>query len=418
MFTKEEVLAASRKYFHGDELAATVFTTKYAITDKDGVIWENTPDDMHQRLAKEFARIERKYDNPMNEAEIFRLLSSWEVVPQGSPMSGIGNDHQLQSLSNCFVVGAPEDSYAGILHTDQQQVQIMKRRGGVGFDISNLRPKGMVTSNAARTTDGLAIFMERFSNSTREVAQGGRRGALMISIDIRHPEIETFINIKRNLDKVTGANISIRLTDDFMLAAANNKNYTQQWPVDSANPECAKSVSARKIWDMIIDSAWTMAEPGVLFWDNVIKSSIPDCYADLGFKTESCNPCAELVLCRDDSCRLLLINLAKFIKNAFTGRAYFEWKRFAKVVQQSQRLMDDLIDLEIESVDKIIAKIKADISLFGINSNVARNQGYILKSVRMPQCPTFLAQNITSQLFVFYIIGDYTKACNRNQYVM
>jgi len=360
MYTKEEVLAASRKYFSGDELAATVFTTKYALTDKYGAIWENTPDGMHQRLAKEFARIERKYPNPMNESEIFRLLSSWEVVPQGSPMSGIGNDHQLQSLSNCFVIGAPEDSYAGILHTDQQQVQIMKRRGGVGFDISNLRPKGMVTSNAARTTDGLAIFMERFSNSTREVAQGGRRGALMISIDIRHPEIETFINIKRNLDKVTGANISIRLTDEFMLAAASNKNYTQQWPVDSANPECAKSVSARKIWDMIIDSAWTMAEPGVLFWDNVIKSSIPDCYADLGFKTESCNPCAELVLCRDDSCRLLLINLAKFIKGAFTGNARFEWDRFSKVVQQSQRLMDDLIDLEIESVDKIIAKIKAD----------------------------------------------------------
>ena len=291
VITIESAIEKSKQYFNGDELAASVFPTKYALTDKDGNLHEETPDDMHHRMAKEFARIETSYPNPLSEKEIYDLFSSWEVVPQGSPMSGVGNPYQIQSLSNCFVIDSPEDSYAGILHTDQQQVQIMKRRGGVGFDISKLRPKGLATSNAARTTDGLGVFMERFSNSTREVAQGGRRGALMISIDIRHPEIETFINIKRDLTKVTGANISIRLNDEFMNAVKNDDEFQLQWPVDSDSPTITKTVRATGIWDQIIDSAHQMAEPGIFFWDNVINNSIPDCYADLGFKTVSSNPC-------------------------------------------------------------------------------------------------------------------------------
>jgi ribonucleoside-diphosphate reductase alpha chain len=312
--TIESAIEKSKQYFNGDELAASVFPTKYALTDKDGNLHEETPDDMHHRMAKEFARIETNYPNPLSEKEIYDLFSSWEVVPQGSPMSGVGNPYQIQSLSNCFVIDSPEDSYAGILHTDQQQVQIMKRRGGVGFDISNIRPKGLATSNAARTTDGLGIFMERFSNSTREVAQGGRRGALMISIDIRHPEIETFINIKRDLTKVTGANISIRLNDEFMNAVKNDDEFQLQWPVESGTPAITKTVRATEIWDQIIDSAHQMAEPGIFFWDNVINNSIPDCYADLGFKTVSSNPCGEIVLSPNDSCRLMVVNLAKFVQ--------------------------------------------------------------------------------------------------------
>jgi len=358
--TIESAIEKTREYFNGDELAATVFPTKYALTDKEGNLHEETPDDMHCRMAKEFARIESNYKNPLSEQEIYDMFSSWEVVPQGSPMSGVGNPYQIQSLSNCFVIDSPEDSYAGILHTDQEQVQIMKRRGGVGFDISKIRPKGMATSNAARTTDGLGIFMERFSNSTREVAQGGRRGALMISIDIRHPEIETFINIKRDLTKVTGANISVRLNDSFMNAVRNDSEFILQWPVDSNNPEITKTVRATDIWDQIIDSAHQMAEPGIFFWDNVINNSIPDCYADLGFKTVSSNPCGEIILSPLDSCRLMVVNLAKFVQKPFTKHARFNWDKFASTVQKSQRLMDDLVDLEIEQVDKIINKIQKD----------------------------------------------------------
>tara|TARA_Y100000034_G_C6908869_1_gene422682 strand:- start:130 stop:2583 length:2454 start_codon:yes stop_codon:yes gene_type:complete len=351
---------ASTNYFNGDHLAAAVFVTKYALTDAEGCVLEQTPDDMHRRLAAEFARIESKYPNPMTEDEIYELLSSWQVVPQGSPMSGIGNNNQIQSLSNCFVIDSPADSYAGILHTDQEQVQIMKRRGGVGFDISNIRPKGLATSNAARTTDGIGIFMERFSNSTREVAQGGRRGALMLSISCLHPEIETFINIKRDLTKVTGANISIRLTDKFLNAAQNDEEFQLQWPVDSDNPEITKIVRASEIWDKIIDSAHAMAEPGIFFWDNVIKNSISDCYEDDGFKTVSSNPCGEVVLSSRDSCRLMVINLTKFVQKPFESYARFNWKKFSDVTQKSQRLMDDLVDLEIEQVNKIIGKIHSD----------------------------------------------------------
>jgi ribonucleoside-diphosphate reductase alpha chain len=358
--TIESAIEKSKQYFKGDELAATVFPTKYALTDKEGNLHEETPDDMHHRMAKEFARIEANYKNPLTEKEIYSLFSSWEVVPQGSPMSGVGNPFQVQSLSNCFVIDSPEDSYAGILHTDQQQVQIMKRRGGVGFDISNIRPKGLATSNAARTTDGLGIFMERFSNSTREVAQGGRRGALMISIDIRHPEIETFINIKRDLTKVTGANISIRLNNEFMNAVKNDDEFQLQWPVESDNPTITKIIRATEIWDQIIDSAHQMAEPGIFFWDNVLNNSIPDCYADLGFKTVSSNPCGEIVLSPKDSCRLMVVNLAKFVQKPFTQHARFNWQKFSETVQKAQRLMDDLVDLEVEQVDKIINKIQND----------------------------------------------------------
>ena len=358
--TIESAVEKSKQYFNGDELAASVFHIKYALTDKEGNLQEETPVDMHHRMAKEFARIESNYPNPLSEKEIYDLFSSWEVVPQGSPMSGVGNPYQIQSLSNCFVIDSPADSYAGILHTDQQQVQIMKRRGGVGFDISNIRPKGLATSNAARTTDGIGIFMERFSNSTREVAQGGRRGALMLSVDCRHPEIETFINIKRDLTKVTGANISVRLNNEFMNAVKNDDEYQLQWPVESANPEITKIVRATEIWDKIIDSAHKMAEPGIFFWDTVIDNSIPDCYADLGFKTVSSNPCGEIVLSAKDSCRLMVVNLAKFVQKPFTQHARFNWPKFASAVQKAQRLMDDLVDLEIEQVDKIINKIQND----------------------------------------------------------
>lgn len=357
---KKDAYDQSLEYFSGDELAANVFVTKYALTSKGGNILEKTPRDMHQRLADEFFRVEQKYPNPMTRDEIFSLLDNWEVVPQGSPMSGIGNKDQIQSLSNCFVVDSPQDSYGGILHTDQEQVQIMKRRGGVGFDISNIRPRGLPTSNAARTTDGISVFMERFSNTTREVAQGGRRGALMLTIDIRHPEIESFIDIKRDLTKVTGANISIRINDEFMNAVKSDDDYQLQWPVDSQNPEIVRSVRASEIWDRIIDSAWSMAEPGLLFWDNVTRTSLADIYANEGFTTTSTNPCSELPLCPYDSCRLMVMNLSKFVQKPFTDHARFNFKKFASSVQKAQRLMDDLVDLEAEQIDKIISKIESD----------------------------------------------------------
>lgn len=360
--TFEDAIKDSCEYFGGDELAASVFVTKYALTDKEGNLLESNPDQMHRRLAKEFARIEGKYKNPMSEEEIYGLLKDFKyIVPQGSPMSGIGNTHQFQSLSNCFVVDSPRDSYGGILKTDQEQVQIMKRRGGVGFDISSIRPSGLRTSNAAKTTDGIGVFMERFSNSCREVAQGGRRGALMLTISVHHPDIETFINIKRDLTKVTGANISIRLTDEFMNAVKNDEEVQLRFPVEkNADHTVSRSVSAAKIWDSIIESAHASAEPGLLFWDNVLKYTPAQAYADVGFNTISTNPCSEITLSAYDSCRLLLLNLTSFVDKPFSKSAKFEHEKFKKYTQKAQRLMDDLIDLEIECVDKIIQKIQDD----------------------------------------------------------
>ena len=354
---REKTLA----YFNGDEIATAVWLGKYALRDSDGVLLEETPTDMHRRLAKEFARIEAKYPNPMGEDEIFELLDGFKyVVPQGSPMSGIGNDYKIQSLSNCFVIPSPLDSYAGILHTDQQQVQIMKRRGGVGFDVSNIRPRGLLTANAAGSTDGISIFLERFSNSCREVAQSGRRGALMLTIDCRHPEIETFIAIKKDLTKVTGANISIRVSDSFMKAVESDSEFTLQWPVESDSPTVIRTVKAKDIWQQMMEAAHGMAEPGILFWDTVIENSPADCYSENGFKSTSTNPCAELVLSAYDSCRLIALNVFSYVKNPFSDAANFDFELWAKHVIKAQRLMDDLVDLELEKVDEIIEKIKAD----------------------------------------------------------
>lgn len=350
------------EYFGGDDLAADVFN-KYALRDVDGKRLETLPTDTFRRLSKEFARIEAKYPNPMSEDEIFSLLDGFKkVVPQGSPLSGIGNPYQLQSLSNCFVIDQPHDSYGGILFADQEQVQIMKRRGGVGMDVSKIRPKGQPTTNAARTTDGIGVFMERFSNSTREVAQGGRRGALMLTIDCRHPEIETFIDIKRDLKKVTGANISIRFTDEFMQAVERGDEFTLRWPVElnPADAEITKVVNAKQVWDKFVDAAWTSAEPGALFWDTVVNNGIVDCYSDVGYKTISTNPCGEIPLSPYDSCRLMVVNLTSFVSNPFTPNAKFNYDDFISVVGKAQRLMDDLVDLEVECVDRILEKIEND----------------------------------------------------------
>ena len=358
----DRVYEESLEYFSGDELAASVFATKYALQDENGNFLETDPNQMHRRLAQEFARIERKYDNPMSEEEIYGLLKDFKyVVPQGSPMSGIGNTYQIQSLSNCFVVEPPQDSYGGILKTDQEQVQIMKRRGGVGFDISTIRPQGMRTSNAAKTTDGIGVFMERFSNSCREVAQGGRRGALMLTLSVHHPDIRTFIHIKRNLKKVTGANISVRLTDEFMNAVDRGEDYELRFPVDSSDERIfSERISARELWDEIIESAHTSAEPGLLFWDNVLNYTPAQIYKDDGFDTISTNPCSEITLSAYDSCRLLLLNLTSFVTKPFTKSARFDYEIFAEKTMQAQRLMDDLIDLEIECVDRILQKLVAD----------------------------------------------------------
>lgn len=360
-YSYEESLIESKKYFNGDELAAKVFIDKYALRDDQGNILENTPEKSHRRLAKEFARIEKKYKNSMSEEEIFSLFDKFKwIIPQGSPMSAIGNENKIQSASNCFVIPSPVDSYGGILFTDQQQAQIMKRRGGVGFDISAIRPKGIATTNAAGTTDGISVFMERFSNTCREVAQNGRRGALMLTISCKHPEIETFISIKKNLKKVTGANISIRVTDDFMKAVKNDSDFNLQWPIDSKTPKIVKTVKAKDIWNQIIEAAWTSAEPGVLFWDNVINNGPADIYKEFGYESVSTNPCGEITLSPYDSCRLMVVNLLSFVKNPFTEKAKFDFVYFAEIVQKAQRLMDDMIDIEIEQIDKILNKIKAD----------------------------------------------------------
>ena len=361
MYKYDEVFKASIEYFNGDELAASVFAGKYALQDTEGNYLELTPDDMHQRLASEFADIEAKYDNSMRYEDIYALFKDFKyVIPQGSPMSGIGNEAKLQSLSNCFVIEAPEDSYGGILKADQEQVQIMKRRGGVGFDISTIRPKGMYTSNAAKTTDGIEVFLDRFSNSCREVAQGGRRGALMLSISVHHPQVMEFIKIKRDLTRVTGANISVRVTDEFMEAVKKDITYQQRWPVNSDDPEIQDHASAKEVWDALIEGAHASAEPGVLFWDTATRMTPSDAYTDVGFGSVSTNPCGEIILSPYDSCRLMLMNLTSFVDNAWSKKASFDWGKFRTITRKAQRLMDDMIDLEIEQIDKILAKIDDD----------------------------------------------------------
>lgn len=362
MYTHQEALDASLEYFAGDQLAADAFVGKYALQDQQNHFLERTPADMHRRLAREFARIEKKYVNPMSEDHIFGLFDRYRyVVPQGSPMSAIGNPYQIQSLSNCFVIESPYDSYGGIFKADQEEAQIMKRRGGVGMDVSTIRPKGLLTSNAAKTTDGIGVFMQRYSNTCREVAQDGRRGALMITCSVHHPEIETFVNIKRDRKKVTGANLSIRLSDEFMQAVKDNQDVQLRYPVEANVAHTVeKMVSARDLWHKIILAAHESAEPGLLFWDRVIEQTPADAYAAFGYRTTSTNPCGELPLCPDDSCRLLLLNLFSMIDDPFTPKARFNEERFASTSQDAQRLMDDLIDLELEAITKIITKIKSD----------------------------------------------------------
>ena len=357
----DEAFKESLEYFGGDELAANVFIAKYALTDRSGDVLEPTPDKMHRRMAREFARIEQSYPNPMSEEEIYGLFKDFKyVVPQGSPMSGIGNPFQIQSISNCFVIDSPHDSYGGILKADQELVQIAKRRGGVGFDISTIRPRGLATGNCARTTDGIAIFMERYSNSCREVAQGGRRGALMLTISVHHPQVRDFIQIKRDLKKVTGANVSVRLTDEFLRAAENGEQFELRFPVDSKDPEISHFIDATELWDDIIESAHACAEPGLLFWDNAKKLTPSDIYESEGFGSTSTNPCGEIILSPYDSCRLMVVNLLSFVKQPFTKHATFDYELFGVVVQKAQRLMDDMIDIEIEHVERILQKIDDD----------------------------------------------------------
>jgi len=361
MATLKEVEQASLEYFGGNALAASVFATKYPLSTPDGNILELTPDDMHRRLAREFARVEAKYKNPLTEDEIYSYLEGFKyIIPQGSPMSGIGNDHQMQSVSNCFVIEKPWDSYGGILKADQEMVQICKRRGGVGTDLSPLRPKGLPTLNAAKSTDGIEVFMARYSSSIREVAQNGRRGALMMTLSVHHPQIMDFIKIKRNRDQITGANISIQLTDEFMIAVRDGTDYELRFPVNADQPIMSEMVDARETWKEIIESAWGFAEPGLLFWDTVLRFSPADVYSHLGFKTISTNPCGELPLPSDDSCRLQVLNLLSFVVHPFTADAYFDLEKFREVVTVAQRLMDDLIDLEIEKIDQILVKIASD----------------------------------------------------------
>jgi len=363
IYSFEEAFEASLEYFDGDQLAARVWVNKYAMKDSFGNIYEKSPEQMHWRIANEIARIEKKYADPLSAQEIFELLDHFKyIVPAGSPMTGIGNNYQVASLSNCFVIGldGDADSYGGIMKIDEEQVQLMKRRGGVGHDLSHIRPKGSPVNNSALTSTGLVPFMERYSNSTREVAQDGRRGALMLSVSIKHPDSEAFIDAKMEEGKVTGANVSVKLDDEFMQAVVDNKSYIQQFPVNSDKPTVTKEISARTLWEKIVHNAWKSAEPGVLFWDTIIKESIPDCYADLGFTTVSTNPCGEIPLCPYDSCRLLSINLFSYVDNPFTENATFNYDKFAKHVQIAQRIMDDIVDLEMEKIELIMQKIDAD----------------------------------------------------------
>ena len=362
-YTFDEAFKASLDYFTGDELAAKVWVNKYALKDAFGNIYEESPNDMHHRLASEIARVEKKYPNPLSEQELFDLFDHFRyIVPQGSPMTGIGNDYQIASLSNCFVIGldGQADSYGTIIRIDEEQVQLMKRRGGVGHDLSHIRPKGSPVKNSALTSTGLVPFMERYSNSTREVAQDGRRGALMLSVSIKHPDSEAFIDAKMTEGKVTGANVSVKIDDDFMNAAVNGGTYKQQYPIDSDSPVYVKDIDASGLWKKIIHNAWKSAEPGVLFWDTILRESVPDCYADLGFRTVSTNPCGEIPLCPYDSCRLLAINLYSYVVNPFTPDAYFDYDLFKKHVGLAQRIMDDIIDLESEKIEMILAKIDSD----------------------------------------------------------
>ncbi len=362
-YTYDEAYHASLQYFKGDELAARVWATKYALKDSFGHLYEQTPDDMHHRIASEIARIEKKYPTPMSEQQIFELLKNFRyIVPQGSPMAGIGNNFQVGSLSNCFVIGldGEPDSYGGIIKIDEEQVQLMKRRGGVGHDLSHIRPLGSPVKNSALTSTGLVPFMERYSNSTREVAQDGRRGALMLTVSIKHPDSESFIDAKMVEGKVTGANVSVRIDDAFMQAAVDGTQYTQQYPIDAEKPLYSKQIDARKLWNKIVHNAWKSAEPGVLFWDTIIREAVPDCYADLGFRTISTNPCGEIPLCPYDSCRLIAVNLYSYVVNPFTKDAYFDFDLFKEHIGYTQRMMDDIIDLEMEKIEAILAKIKQD----------------------------------------------------------
>jgi ribonucleoside-diphosphate reductase alpha chain len=362
-YTHEEAFQSAFKYFQGDELAARVWVNKYALKDSKGNLYELTPDDMHWRLAREVARIEKKYPNPMSEEELYGLFKRFKyIVPQGGPMAGIGNAHQVASLSNCFVIGdeGPSDSYGGIMKVDQEQVQLMKRRGGVGHDLSHIRPKGSPVKNSALTSTGIVPFMERFSNSTREVAQDGRRGALMLSVSIKHPDSEKFIDAKLEQGKVTGANVSVKIDDEFMKAVVEGTDYQQQYPIDSSNPKMVKTINARDLWEKIVHNAWQSAEPGILFWDTIIRESVPDSYADLGYRTMSTNPCGEIPLCPYDSCRLIAINLYSYVDEPFTDNASFNFELFKEHAGYAQRIMDDIIDLELEKIDAILNKIETD----------------------------------------------------------
>lgn len=363
VYPNDVVLKEAQDYFKGDDLAAQVWLNKYALKDSEGNIYEKSPEDMHRRIASEIARIETRYANPMSEEKIFDLIKDFKyIIPQGSPMTGIGNPFQIASLSNCFVIGnkGESDSYGGIMKIDQEQVQLMKRRGGVGHDLSHIRPGGSAVKNSALTSTGLVPFMERYSNSTREVAQDGRRGALMLSVSINHPDAEDFIDAKLEQGKITGANVSVRIDDSFMRAVKDNQSYTQKYPIFSSNPKFSKEIQAKELWKKIVHNAWKSAEPGILFWDTIIRESLPDCYADLGYKTLSTNPCGEIPLCAYDSCRLLAINLFSYVVHPFTKEAYFDFELFKEHVGYAQKMMDDIIDLELEKVDVIIQKIDQD----------------------------------------------------------
>jgi ribonucleoside-diphosphate reductase alpha chain len=362
-FTHEDAYQKALEYFEGDELAARVWVNKYALKDSQGCLYEMTPDEMHWRLAREVARIEKKYPNPMSEEQLFGLFQRFKyIVPQGGPMAGIGNKYQVASLSNCFVIGSegPSDSYGGIMKVDQEQVQLMKRRGGVGHDLSHIRPKGSPVKNSALTSTGIVPFMERFSNSTREVAQDGRRGALMLSVSVKHPDSEKFIDAKMEQGKVTGANVSVKIDDGFMKSVVDGTEYQQQYPVDAAEPKVRKNINARNLWEKVVHNAWKSAEPGILFWDTIIRESVPDCYADLGYRTMSTNPCGEIPLCPYDSCRLIAINLYSYVDNPFTDNASFNFELFKEHAGYAQRIMDDIIDLELEKIDGILEKVNAD----------------------------------------------------------